>query len=96
MQTERGTVVSILVARSIKVWKNSVRWIVDPHPDEGKYVTLLARLTEENGFLDFYVLPGIREKSRFRLNLNDPWLKSGKKLRRLEQFLETVEKITRY
>lgn len=94
LQTERGTIVSVLISRSIQAWKTSVRWQVDPHPDEREYVTLLARLTKDNGgFLDFHILPHIHRKGRFRLSLRDPWLKSGKNLRHLEQLLDTVEKL---
>lgn len=91
-----GTIVSVLVARSIKAWKDSIRWQIDPHPQERRNVTLLARLTEDNsGFLDFHVFPSIDRKGRFRLSLKDRWLRSGKRLRSLEQICEVLAKLPR-
>ena len=40
------------------LWKDTVRWQIDPVDHERKNITLLARLDLENrSFLDFYVLP---------------------------------------
>src|SRR6266853_1246289 len=51
-----GLIVSVLVARSIHVWRDAIRWQVDPVQHERKFLTLLARLDEPNSsFLDFHV-----------------------------------------
>jgi DNA invertase Pin-like site-specific DNA recombinase len=90
------TIMSILIARSLKPLKHCIRWQVDPHPTERGYVTLVARLTEDNGaFLDFYLFPRIERKGRFRVALVDSWLKSGLRLRGLEELLDAVKRTRR-
>lgn len=89
-------IVSVLIARSLRPLKYCVRWQVDPHPVERKYVTLLARLTQDNSaFLDFHVFRRIDRTGRFRVSPNDPWLKTGRKLGSLEQFCDAAEKSVR-
>lgn len=91
-----GPIVSVLVARSLKPLEHRMRWQVDPHGAERKYVTLLARLTEDNSALsDFHIFRSIDRKRRFRLSLTDPWLKSGIKLRSLEQLCGAVTKLAK-
>ncbi|MGA8144233.1 MAG: recombinase family protein, partial [Candidatus Acidiferrales bacterium] len=88
-----GRIVSVLVARSIRPWKDSIRWQVDPHPGEGKFVTLLVRLNEENsGFQDFHVFTGTKAKRRFSLTRRDPRLRLGVRLRELSRLSEVVER----
>jgi hypothetical protein len=90
-------IVSVLIARSLRRLKSCVRWQVDPHPMERKYVTLLARLTQGNGaFLDFHVFSCIERKGRFRISLADSWLKSGSKLPSLGEFCDVAEKLGRF
>jgi len=96
LQTAGGTIVSVLIARSIRSWKNSIRWQVDPHSRERSSATLLARLTEDNErFLDFHVFSNIDPKRRFRLSLKDPWLRSGKKLPELDQLCVLLRRMGR-
>lgn len=97
LRMSRGPIISVLVARSLKPLEHCIRWQVDPHANESKHVTLLARLTEDNSaLLDFHVFRSIDRKRRFRLSLRDAWLKSGTKLRSIEQLCEAVEKLTRH
>jgi hypothetical protein len=42
LRLRSGKIVSVLVARSIKAWKETVRWQIDPLRQERKYVTLLV------------------------------------------------------
>lgn len=87
-----GRVISLVVARAVRVWKNAVRWIVDRHWAERKFVTLVARLTEQNdAFLDYHVFCEIRQNQRFRVGLSDPWFKQSRKLCALSELPETVE-----
>ena len=89
-----GTVVSVLIGRAIRVWKEAIRWQVEPHPCERRLVTLLARLNENNSaFLDYHVLPRMEGRTRFRLRLKDPWLKQGKRLDDLSELRRVVEQI---
>jgi DNA invertase Pin-like site-specific DNA recombinase len=79
--------VSVLVSRSVRVWKDSVRWLIDPVQDECRYVTLLAKMDEANGcFKAFHLLPNIDRATRFHIQENDSWLNRGLRLNDLSQF----------
>lgn len=92
-----GTVVSVLIGRAIRVWKEAIRWQVEPHLHERRLVTLLARLNENNSaFLDYHVLPGVEGRTRFRLHLKDPWLKKGKRLQDLAELRRAVEQMAHH
>ena len=79
----------VLVARSVRTWKDAVRWRVDPVLHECKYVTLLARLDEGNrAFLDFHVLPSVDRIKRFDLRIQDDWLNCGQPLGDLREFCQ--------
>jgi DNA invertase Pin-like site-specific DNA recombinase len=96
LRMKNGWIVSVLVARSVKVWKNTVRWRIDPAPNEIRNVTLLARLDESNrSFLDFHVLPGVDRVRRFDLRLRDAWLNHGQRLSDLVEFHDVVTKLPR-
>ena len=83
--------VSVLVARSVKVWKQALRWHIDPVCHERELITLLARLDEENrSFLDFHIFPNIDRRQRFRVSVADRWLNCGKTLADLSEFCGMV------
>lgn len=91
-----GRVVSVLLVRAVRVWKNAVRWIVDRQQEEKKFVVLVARLDEHNdSFLDFHLFRQIKQERRFRVSLNDPWLKQGRKIRELSRLPEEVDSVLR-
>jgi len=91
LRMKNSLIVSVLVARSVRVWKKTVRWRVDPVQHERGHVTLLARLDESNNsFLDFYVFPNLNRVKRFDLRLMDDWLNRGQKLSNLGAFVEIV------
>ena len=91
LRLRSGLTVSVLVARSIKAWKETVRWQIDPVKRERKHVTLLARLDEENlCFLDYHVLPSIDRPRRFHIRRTDTWLDGGMRLEDLSAFLTVV------
>ncbi len=70
--------VSVLLARSITVWKETLRWQIDPVERERRHATLLARLdTENRSFFDFHVLPNIDRPKRFYISRSDRWLHRG-------------------
>ena len=86
-----GSIVSVIVARSVRVWENTVRWRVAPVLQECKFVTLLARLDEGNcAFLDFHVFPEMDRCRRFDLCLRDRWLNRGQLLTDLRSFAQVV------
>jgi hypothetical protein len=81
----------VLVVCSVKVWKQTVRWHIDPVCHERELITLLARLDEENrSFLDFHVVPNIDRRGRFRVSVADPWLNRGQALADLGGFCRVV------
>jgi DNA invertase Pin-like site-specific DNA recombinase len=91
-----GRVLSVVVVRAVRVWKNAVRWIVDRHPEERRFVTLVARLTVLNdAFLDFHVFRQIKKERRFRVSLNHSWLKQGLAVADLSRLPLAVEFLLR-
>ncbi len=91
-----GVFVSVLVARSVKVWKDTVRWIVDPIEHERDYVTLLARIDVENRFfVDFHVLPNLDRSTRRQISRTDQWLLRGLRLDDITGLLGIVQQVSR-
>jgi DNA invertase Pin-like site-specific DNA recombinase len=87
LRLKNGWIVSVLLARSVRVWKDAVRWRVDPLAHEIRNVTLLARLDESNrSFLDFHVFANVDRAKRFDLRLRDAWLNRGQRLGDLGEF----------
>jgi hypothetical protein len=83
--------VSVLVARSVCLRKNTIRWRVDPVLRERKHVTLLARLDEGNrSFLDFHVSHDMDRCRRFDISLSDPWLNRRQPRSDLRSFCKVV------
>jgi len=73
-----GVTVSVLIARCIEVWQDTVRWQIDPVEHERNYITLIARLDRENrSFLDYHVVPNINRPKRFHISDMDQWLLRG-------------------
>jgi len=89
LRVTNGSIVSVLIARSVRPWRN-IRWRVNALPRESGNVTLLARLTEGNdSFLDFHILPNIDR--RIDISLRDRWLDRGKPLSDLRAFRKIIE-----
>jgi DNA invertase Pin-like site-specific DNA recombinase len=94
LRLRNGLMVSVLIARAVHVWKETISWQVDPVPRESKYITLLARLKRDNcAFLDFHVLSKIDRRKRFCLRLHGPWLSRGERLTDLSHFREVVRRV---
>ncbi len=95
LRLRNGVFVSVLVARSVKVWNSTVRWIIDPVARECNYVTLLVRLDLENrSFLDFHLLPNLDRSKRFQISQMDPWLLRGAPLDDIAGFLAAVQRFS--
>jgi hypothetical protein len=93
LRMRSGLMVSVLIVRSIQVWKQAVRWLVDPVRHERGLVTLLARLDETNRtFMDYHIVPSIDRCRRFRICLADSWLTRGQRLYDLCAFCENVNR----
>jgi len=94
LRLKNGLVVSVLIGRHVHVSKQTVRWRIDPVGHECGFVTLLARLDEENrSFLDFHVFPHMDHTRRFDISLCDPWLNRGERLSELSGFCELVKEV---
>jgi hypothetical protein len=94
LRVRRGPMISVVLARSVRMAGGRLRWLADPPPHERRLVTLLARLKpSEPDFHDFHVLPNIDRKKRFSIRPNDEWLKRGQPLRRLSDLLEVVKQV---
>jgi DNA invertase Pin-like site-specific DNA recombinase len=93
LQLSNGSIVSVLVA-PVRIWKETLRWRVDPVQREREFATLLARLNADNtSFLDLHVFPGVDRAGRFHLRLMDGWLNRGQKLSNLPDFCQVVASI---
>ena len=91
LRVRNVAIVSVVVARRVKVWKETIRWQIDPVPREGKLITLLARLNMDNdALLDFHLLPWMDRKKRFLISQRDPWLARAERLPDLAAFREAV------
>jgi DNA invertase Pin-like site-specific DNA recombinase len=91
LRLHKGLMISLIIARCVRPWKDAVRWRIDAIRYESQLVTLLARLDECNrSFLDFHILPDIDRRSTFRVSLKDSWLERGKRLSDLSQFCEVA------
>jgi hypothetical protein len=94
LRLSNGLIVSVLVARTLRTWKDALRWLIDPILHERRFVTLLARLDASNSsILDIHVLPSIDRRKRFHISLTDPWLNRGKRLTELSRLCEVVARV---
>jgi DNA invertase Pin-like site-specific DNA recombinase len=94
LRMRNGLVVSVLVARAIRAWKETVRWQIDPVLHEREHTTLLARLDHENqAVFDFHVLPNIERSRRFHIRADDGWLSRGLPLTDVSAFCEVVARV---
>jgi DNA invertase Pin-like site-specific DNA recombinase len=81
--------VSVLLVRSELVSKTARRWIVEPARKERKFITLLARMDENNReIFDFYIFPRIERRTPFQIS--GAWLTRGQRLRDLTRFCEVA------
>jgi len=94
LRLRSGLMVSVLIVRSVLVWRQTVRWQIDPVQHECGLVAFLARLDQENrSFLDFHIVPNIDRRKRFHLSLTDPWLKRGQPLTDLRAFCTVAARV---
>jgi DNA invertase Pin-like site-specific DNA recombinase len=84
--------VSVLISRTDRVWKETRNWVIEPVSRERKFPTLVARLDNTNRtILDLHVLANINRSGKFALS--ESWLARGKRLTDLSQFLRVVEEV---
>jgi hypothetical protein len=86
--------VAVLISRTVRPWKETIRWQIDPVARESRLVTLLARLDSENwAFQDFHVFPNMDRSKRFTIGLRDEWLEQGHRLNQLSEFCSMVKMV---
>ena len=94
LQVRKGPIISVLLARPVRIAKAALGWLVDPARGELRLVTLLARLdVAKTGFFDFHILPNIDRRNRFCIKPADDWLNRGQPLRHLSELLCVVDKV---
>jgi len=87
---------SVLLVRSVHVWKETRRWLLDPVLTESHLPTLVALLNPKNdGFECFYVFPKIRFGTRARITVSEPWLVTGVKVTDLSELCEAFDQVER-
>jgi hypothetical protein len=96
LRMPNGRIISLQIVRAVRVYRDTVRWIVDAHPIERRFAALVARLNEDNsGFLDFHVVDRIERLHRFRVKRHDPWLEKAHRIRHLAEISAVVERIAK-
>lgn len=94
LRVKRGPMISVVVARPVRMAGGALCWLADPPRHERRLVTLLARLNPNGPDLyDFHVLPNIDRKKRFAIKRNDEWLKRGQPLSKLSDLLDVIEQV---
>ncbi len=94
LRLREGVAVSVLVGRTVRVWKGAVRWLIYPVAHERHNMTLLAQMDNANKFFRaFYLLPNMDRPRTFSVREADPWLNRGLRLTDLSQFCVAVRKL---
>ncbi|MGA8429311.1 MAG: recombinase family protein [Candidatus Sulfotelmatobacter sp.] len=95
LRVRNGPLVSVLLVPSVRTRKKgTIRWRVQPAPQECKFVTLLARLDESNlSFLDFHLFADMDRAKEFYLRKDGPWLSRGVLLDDLGSFLVALNTV---
>jgi hypothetical protein len=94
LRVTRGPMISVVVARPVRMAGGTLCWLADPPRHERRLITLLARLNPTQlSFQDFHVLPNIDRKKRFSIRPNDEWLERGQPLSKLSDLLDVVEQV---
>ena len=91
-----GLTVCVLVARSVRVVKQELRWQVHPVRRERNFINLLALLDATNSsILDMYVVPKMDHERKFEIALNHSWLNRGKRCSDTKWLCEVVAQVQR-
>jgi hypothetical protein len=94
LRTHDGMLVSVLVSRPVRGYKDAIRWLVKPRTDERNLITLVARLSLQcDSFKDMFLIPAIGNASHVYLKDRDQRLKDYIKVTRLEDFCGMIERL---
>jgi Recombinase len=92
LRIDNTFIVSVLLSRT-KKRNERVHWVVEPSPLERSYITLFCKMSPTHDrALSFHIFPRLDFKSH-RSFAGDPWLRTGIRLRQLEDFYATVNKL---
>jgi len=90
LQIDHSFLVSMLFCRQ-KRRRGKLHWVVEPHPAERGNMTLLCKMNRlHNQVLGFYLFPHMNEYRSHRSFRNDPWLRTGIKVRSLSEFYQAA------
>src|SRR5216684_1276576 len=85
------SIVSVYVCPSFRNRDGACRWSLNPVLQERRYVSLIARLNMANDAVqDCFVLPDLREQTRWTISPDDVGLKRGKQLWALADLVTVV------
>lgn len=94
LRIDDGRLISVLVSRPIRCYKDTIRWLLVPRQDECRLITLVARLNVEcDAFKDMFVISPIGRPAAVYIKDSDLRLQRGTRLIDLKEFYETIEKL---
>jgi DNA invertase Pin-like site-specific DNA recombinase len=93
LRIRNGRLISVYVCPCLKVWKESVRWLLLPSVREGRSMALIARATPANdAFKDFFILPRIKGRQTHLLD-RDNRLDQGVRFTDIAEFFSAIESV---
>lgn len=96
LRLRNGRRIAVAVSRHVHDYKNSDRWRIRCVASENRLITLIARLSHTNdGFMDFFVVPPIRNTKWVRFHPNDSRLNKAIRLRQLGNFVAAVTALSK-
>jgi hypothetical protein len=96
LRIQGGGLISVLASRSLRCYKDAIRWLLIPRPDECHLITLVARLNLEcDAFKDMFVIPPIGRSAAIYVKDIDLRLQEGIRLIDLNDFCRTVERLSK-
>jgi hypothetical protein len=89
------SLVSVELLRLVRNKKGELRWAFNAHRRERDFLTLIARLNEQNnGFHDFFIVPDLRKWTRCTVREHgDKLLERGRQLISLGDFLQLAKAV---
>jgi len=95
LRIQGGGLISVLASRPLRCYKDAIRWLLTPRPDECHLITLVARLNLEcDAFKDVFVIPPIGRCAAVYVKDRDRRLQEAIRLTELGDFCKTVERLS--
>ncbi|MGB9071113.1 MAG: hypothetical protein WCC22_00450 [Terriglobales bacterium] len=89
-----GLLVTVFVCRCSQNGENEPRWILNPVHGERNRIALIVLLNPGNkSVMDLFIVPDTAPQTRYTLRIDDPWLRRGKQLGSIGNFLPVVRLI---